>query len=311
MIKNKILLIGGNGFIGKNIVKYIYEKVTDEPNLIVLSRNCKDALYSDVRIKYIIGDYSDFNFLNNLFKKEQFTHVFHLASTTVPTSNQKIDADIHDNLIATITLLEVMKQNNCNFILYLSSGGAVYGEFKDEILKETHYCEPISSYGITKFTIEQYIRLYHRQGQLEYLILRLSNPYGPFHTSEQQGVINIALRKAIRKVPFEVWGNGKQAKDYVYVEDVARIIWALISKGIKNEILNIGSGKTIELNTILQNIKFFVPSFSPIYKRSKISDVSKFCLDISKLESILECNLTPIDIGLIQTYNWEMEMTDG
>lgn len=313
MCKNKILLIGGNGFIGKNIVKYIRDnKMDNDSSLIVLSKNCKNTQYNNSSIQYVSGSYADIQFLDDLFKREGFTHVFHLASTTVPaSSNQNIEADIHDNLLATISLLEIMKQNSCDFLLYLSSGGAVYGEFQDELLKETHYCQPISSYGILKFTIEQYIRLYHRQAGLKYLILRLSNPYGPFHTSEQQGVINIALRKAIKRKSFEVWGNGKQAKDYIYVEDVARIVWKLIDMQIINEIFNVGSGETTELNVILQNIKSFVPGFTPLYKESKISDVSKFCLDISKLNNLFDCNLTPIDVGLIKTFNWETEVANA
>ncbi|SEA99775.1 NAD-dependent epimerase/dehydratase family protein [Pedobacter hartonius] len=307
MIKKKILLIGGGGFIGTNLVKYVFEELVEEPiDLVIVSRTKKNDQYTQNNIRYENGDYMDIIFLDKLFSREQFTHVFHFASTTVPvSSNQNIIGDIKDNLIATVNLLEIMKQHACNFILYLSSGGAVYGEFKQDSLDEQHPCEPISSYGVVKYTIEQYIKLYHRQNGLNYLILRISNPYGPFHVSEKQGVVNIAIRKAINKQPLVVWGTGEQSKDYIFVEDIIQIIWLLMKSDVKNEIFNIGSGNTITLNSILGSIKSLIPDFKVSYESSRPADVMKFSLDISKLNKQITFDMTSIEDGLTKTLEWE------
>lgn len=81
------------------------------------------------------------------------------------------------------------------------------------------FSNPISSYGITKLAIEKYLYFYHMQYGFNYLILRLSNPYGPYHYSQKQGVINIALERAMKNDSFSVWGNGEGTKDYIYIED--------------------------------------------------------------------------------------------
>lgn len=313
MMKDKILLIGGSGFIGSNYLNYFANYYGEsQSELIVLSRFNRKRVINSKNIRYIEGDYANFDFLNTLFNQQRFTKVFHFASTTVPiSSNQQMNVDVHDNLIASINLLEVMKQHNCNFILYLSSGGAVYGEFAHENLNEVHPCLPISSYGIIKLTIEQYIKLYHKQHGLKYLILRLSNPYGMFHTSEKQGVINIAVRKALKNETFRVWGNGNQSKDYIYVEDLIEIIFALINMNVENEIINVGSGTSVSLNFVIKKIKEIIPSFKVEYGLYEPSDIRAFCLDISKLNKFIKVELTPFEKALNKTIEWEKLIQTG
>lgn len=313
MIKDKILLIGGSGFIGSNYLNYFANYYGESrTELIVLSRFKRERAINCKNIRYIEGDYANPDFLNALFKEQCFTKVFHFASTTVPvSSNQQMIVDVQDNLVASINLLDVMKMHSCNFILYLSSGGAVYGEFAHENLNELHPCLPISSYGIIKLTIEQYIKLYHKQNGLNYLILRLSNPYGMFHTSEKQGVINIAVRKALKNETFKVWGNGNQSKDYIYVEDLIEIIFALMDMNVENEIINVGSGISVSLNFIIKKIKEIIPSFKVEYGLYEPSDIREFCLDTSKLNQFIKLELTPFEKALSKTIEWEKMIKTG
>ena len=305
-MKDKILLIGG-GFIGSNFLNYFSDNLNDSQyEIVVLSRSIQPIQSKCNYIRYVEGSYLDVELLNKLFEKERFTKVFHFASNIVPaSSNQNKIGDLEDNLIASIRLMEVMKTYNCNFIVYLSSGGAVYGEFEHEKLSEEHPCLPISSYGIIKLTIEQYIKLYHKQSGLKYLILRLSNPYGPFHKSNEQGVVNIAIRKALKSELFKVWGNGTQSKDYIYVEDIIEIIFSLLNSGIQNETINVGSGETISLNFILTKIKELIPGFKVEYENSKPTDIMKFCLDTRILNQFVTVELTPFEKGLSKTVEWE------
>ncbi|MDF2849805.1 MULTISPECIES: NAD-dependent epimerase/dehydratase family protein [Sphingobacterium] len=302
----KILVIGGDGFIGKNVVHYFSNNDLElPPKIVVLSRKLNEKETETTQVEFCYGDFSDINILTNLFSKYQFDAVFHFANTTVPSAAQDTNVqDIYENVVPSIQLMDVMKQYHCNMLLYLSSGGAVYGNSK-EILNEEHVCHPISSYGIAKLTVENYIQLYHRLFGLDYLILRLSNPFGKYHTSSKQGIVNIAIRNALKGIPISIWGNGDQTKDYIFVEDIVKVIWDLLNLGIKNEIFNIGAGQSVSLNEILKKISTIIPNVKICYQESKVTDVGFFHLDITKLKSFIGFEPLDLDSGIIKTIEWE------
>ncbi|MFH7017977.1 NAD-dependent epimerase/dehydratase family protein [Flavobacterium sp. FlaQc-47] len=304
-VKENILLLGGTGFIGKNIIEYFISH-TDSLNyqLIVLSRYNQISEHKDV--VYELGDYGDKEVLKKLFSRWDFKKVFHLASSSIPvSSNQNIHNDINGNLISTIGLLEVMKEYRCNFILYLSSGGAVYGEKRVPVISEDTSCTPISSYGIIKLAIENYLKLYQRHYGINYLILRISNPFGPYHNSEEQGVINVAVRRAVNGKSLEVWGDGSQSKDYIFIYDLVKIVFQFIRNEIVNKVVNVGSGETHQLNSILDRIKVYIPNFEIKYVESKPTDIKDFCLDISLLKSLIDFEFTDFDLAIEKTIEWE------
>lgn len=306
-VKEIILLLGGTGFIGRNIIDFI-NKNGDVSNykIVVLSRDFQNNTVDN--IEYIRGDYANKKMLIGLFSKWNFTKVFHCATSTTPlSSDNNILCDVNGNLIATIGLLEVMKEYGCNYILYLSSGGAVYGEKHLTTISENEICYPVSSYGVVKLTIENYLRLYQKQYGINYLILRVSNPFGKFHTSEKQGVINIAIRRALRLETIEVWGDGTQSKDYIFVDDLIKIIFELLKQGVANKTINVGSGEIHQLNRILRTIKIHLPTLKVDYVASKITDVKDFCLDISLMQSLLNFELTEFEEAIRKTILFEKE----
>lgn len=301
-----VLLIGGTGFIGRNIIDFVLKQEEfSNYNFVVLSRNNhNDKHYSN--LDYVKGDYADKNLLISLFYKWNFTKVFHCATSTTPlSSGNNILCDINGNLIATIGLLDVMKDFGCKLILYISSGGAVYGEKHLDMISENEICNPVSSYGVVKLTIENYLHLFQTQYGISYLILRVSNPFGKFHVSENQGVVNIAIRRVLKEIPMEVWGDGNQSKDYIYVDDLVKIIFLLLKNGIVNKTINVGSGKTQRLNRILDSIKIYLPNLQVNYVASKETDVKDFCLDISLMQSLLNFQFTPFDEAIQKTISWE------
>jgi UDP-glucose 4-epimerase len=304
-VKETVLLIGGTGFIGKNIIDFaLKNEACSNYKFVILSRDFqRDTI--DL-IAHVSGDYADKNVLMSLFSKWNFTKVFHCATSTTPlSSTNNILCDIKGNLMATIGLLDVMKDFGCTSIMYLSSGGAVYGEKHLNTISEDEICEPVSSYGVVKLTIENYLRLYQKQFGISYLILRVSNPFGQFHVSEKQGVINIAIRRALRNDSIEVWGDGKQSKDYIFVDDLVKIIFHLLEQGVKNKIINVGSGETHELNKILEIIKIYLPNLETNFIASKATDVKDFCLDISLMKSLVDFEFTPFEEAIEKTILWE------
>lgn len=307
LVKETILLLGGTGFIGRNIIDYV---LTHEDfsncKIVVLSRVFQGDIVAP--IEYVTGDYADKDVLIRLFSKWNFTKVFHCATSTTPlSSGNNIRSDINGNLIATICLLDVMKEYDCNYIIYLSSGGAVYGEKHLNKISENEICDPVSSYGVVKLTIENYLRLYQKQYGINYLILRVSNPFGKYHTSEKQGVINIAIRRALKKETIEVWGDGTQSKDYLFVDDLVEIIFRLLKQGVVNKTINVGSGEIHQLNRILHTIKIHLPTLKVVYVASKITDVKDFCLDISLMQSLLNFELTQFEEAIRKTILFEKE----
>ncbi len=304
---DKILIVGGAGFLGFNLLEYVQQHVHEgTPEIVVLSQMIPESSIHFPDVLFVEGDYSNENILRHLFSTHHFTHVFHFASSIIPAlSTQNIQRDVETNLLPTIGLMEVMKQHNCTNLLYLSSGGAVYGNELPTHKQETQACQPISSYGIIKLAVEHYIRLYANLYQIDYLILRLSNPFGLHHRSSTQGVINIAIRKALRGENLVVWGDGSQAKDYLFASDISRAIMDLFEARVKNVTLNVGSGQTMSLLEIIALVKTQVPHFQVEFMEAMPTDVQQVSLDITKLQSHIPFTLTPLAEAFEKTFAYE------
>lgn len=301
-----ILLLGGFGFIGCNVLRYIDDNLRHQYNVIVFDKVQQHPFglkFECVKMVYS-GDFSDITLIQNIFDKHKIDHVFHFISSTVPATSGNTRFDIESNLVPTVGILELLVKANVKNILYLSSGGAIYGNSRRENCESDNNC-PISSYGIVKLSIEKYLLMFKEQYGLHPLILRLSNPFGAYHYSMKQGVVNVALRSAIENKEFTVWGGGDGKKDYIYIEDVVGIIFNLIEMNVKNEIINVGSGSVMSVNEIVNAVKNVIPTFNCLHKEAKSFDVAEVRLDISRLKSILgSFKFTPFDAGLQKTLDW-------
>lgn len=298
-----VLLIGGNGFIGSHLIDGL------------LKRNHKVRVFDIAHEKFrepISGvDYriSNLNNIPDLYEAMMgIDVVFHLASTTVPsTSSIDIIADVNNNVISTLNILNLAARQRIKKFVYFSSGGAIYGNSDSIPLSEDHHKNPVSSYGIIKETIEHYIKLYNTQNNLDYLILRPSNPYGPRQGHFiAQGVIATFLRKAKSNDPFLIYGNGSSKKDYIFIDDFVEMIMQLVDSNSQG-IYNIGSGTGASLNEIITLInKITKKENKVIYTESRSYDVNNFVLDITKLKSKLnkDIELTSLEKGIESTWDW-------
>lgn len=301
----KNLVVGGSGFLGLNWLAYLQQHGNDS-EVVVFAHEKPAGVEFPSFVRFVEGDYADAVALDDLFSTYQFDRVFHFASSIIPAiSSENIRQDIESNLLPTIGLMEMMKKHQVSKLLYLSTGGAVYGNVNQEKVPEEYPCKPISSYGIIKLAVEHYIELYAKLYQIDYLILRLSNPFGEFHRSPKQGVINIAVRRALRGEVMTVWGDGSQAKDYIYAADIGKAIDGLIKAGVKNETINVGSGESLSLNEIIKRIQTKLPAFQVEYKEAKLTDVQQICLDTAKLASKINWEITSFDQALDATIAYE------
>ena len=301
----KNLVVGGSGFLGLNWLAYLQHHGA-ESEVVVFAHEKPAGVEFPSFVTFVVGDYADAQALDDLFSAHQFDRVFHFASSIIPAiSSENIRQDIESNLLPTIGLMEMMKKHQVSKLLYLSTGGAVYGNVNQEKVPEDYPCKPISSYGIIKLAVEHYIELYAKLYQIDYLILRLSNPFGEFHRSPKQGVINIAVRKALQGEVMTVWGDGSQAKDYIYAADIGKAIDGLMKAGVKNETINVGSGESLSLNEIIKRIQAKLPSFQVEYKDAKLTDVQQICLDTAKLAAKINWEVTSFDQALDATIAYE------
>lgn len=298
----KILVLGGNGFIGSHLVDRL---LREGHEVRVFDRNPERYRKPLAGVDYYIQDFGNRAALAAALKNIDM--VFHLISTTTPkTSNDDPEFDVTSNLVETISLLRLCVEEKVKKLVFLSSGGAVYGIPPSLPVGEDDPKNPQSSYGIMKLTIEKYIELFHRLYGLEYVIVRPSNPYGERQNPEaDQGVIAVFLGKISKNNPIEIWGDGNVVKDYIYIEDLTDGIYRAAFTNTQSRIFNLGVGTGTSINHIVSVMKelIHVP-FSINHVVFKKFDVPNIYLDNSRARTELSWEpKTDLHQGISKT--WE------
>ncbi|MDV3351552.1 NAD-dependent epimerase/dehydratase family protein [Leptothoe sp. ISB3NOV94-8A] len=299
----KCAVLGGGGFIGTNLCQAL---VTAGANVKAFGRsaNFPDALAG---VDWTTGDFQDVSALAKLIQGCEI--VFHLISNTSPaTSNQDPALDLTVNTLGSLNLLNLCRYSDTvRKVIFISSGGTVYGIPKCLPISETAPTDPICAYGISKLAIEKYLALYNHLYGLDYLILRVSNPYGQFQTSRKnQGVVSAFLAKAIKGESLEIWGDGNVVRDYIFVDDVVTALIKAIDYSGEQRIFNIGSGVGKSINQIIDDIVLLLGRpLSRSYQSGRKVDVPANVLDITLAQKLMSFQ-PAIDwmAGLQKTLYW-------
>jgi UDP-glucose 4-epimerase len=257
---SKIVVFGGNGFIGRHLVTRLASG-NPQASVYVFDRfssyeEGKDAPFSKYpNITIIPGDFFNRDAVNSVLLGADY--VFHLISTTNPaTSESDPFIDIDTNIRSSIELFELCVENKIKKVIFFSSGGAVYGNIDSDTINEETSPQPLSPYAIGKLTIEHYLRYFKRTHGLDYVIYRIANPYGPGQNIYgKQGVIPIFMHKYAMKEPITIYGDGLMKRDYIYINDLANMIVGSYDKKNEHEIYNIGSGKGTSINELVSTIE--------------------------------------------------------
>ena len=301
-----ILILGGAGFIGTHLANALLQRghvvrIFDRASTFV-----SPLIAGHPRLDRVEGDILNLDEVASALDDMEF--VYHLVSTTLPkSSNDNPEYDIETNLVVAVRLLEAARRRDIRRIVFLSSGGTVYGVPDQVPINESHPCNPISSYGIVKLAIEKYLHLYRVLHGLDSCTVRLSNPFGEHQRIQSaQGAVGVFLHRAIHKQSIEIWGDGSVTRDYVYVGDVAEALLKLLDYSGSYRTFNIGSGMGMNLNDIIGEIeKVLGERVARIYKPARRFDVPINVLDIGLAQRELEWSpRTPFGEGLARTAAW-------
>ena len=299
------LVIGGAGFIGTHLVS---ELLATGRTVTILDRRT-DAIQELPRgADYVAGDFGQCQLIRELLCNHE--EVIHLAYTSVPkTSFENPFSDLLENLPPTVQLFAETAESGRK-LLFVSSGGTVYGEAGTLPIREDHPTRPISPYGLTKLTLEGYAHLYAVTHGLKFVCVRPANAFGPGQKPfTGQGFIASAMTSMMRGLPVTVFGQRGTVRDYIYVGDLAAGIVSALEKGRSSEIYNLGSGVG---RTNMDVIEAITPLLEGLAYKIRIEhlpertfDVRANILDSGKLHKDTGWSpTTPFDKGLLRTREW-------
>jgi UDP-glucose 4-epimerase len=300
----RTLVLGGSGFLGSHIVdKFLAER----HDVCVYDLYPERFRRSPKGIKFYTGDFGNVGALDELISTG-FDAVIHCVSTTTPkSSNESPEFDIQSNVIGTLYLLDICVKHKVGKLVFLSSGGTVYGDIGGlDMVNEEHAVRPMCSYGVSKLTIEHYLDVYKHLRGLDYVALRLSNPFGERQSPLRAlGALTVFLHRTLKNQSVEVWGDGGVTRDFIYVGDVANAVYLATVNPVSG-VFNVGTGTGLSLRDILAHISQVVgiePSVTWLASRS--FDVPRIVLDATKLRKATDWNsVTSLNDGIAITAKW-------
>ncbi|MBA1248921.1 NAD-dependent epimerase/dehydratase family protein [Pseudomonas luteola] len=247
----KIVIFGGGGFIGSAIA----DRLLKDGHSIRIFERPRVQPYrkftSAEKIEWLTGDLMSTHDVSEAIEDSDI--VYHLVSTTLPkSSNDDPIYDVQTNLVATLQMLNAMVAQRVKRIVFISSGGTVYGPPNYLPIDERHPTEPLVSYGITKLAIEKYLMMYEYLHGIRAHILRVTNPFGERQRVETaQGAVGVFLSRALQGKKLDIWGDGTVTRDYLYVGDVAEAFAKIVHYNGSKSVFNISSGRGISLNQLI------------------------------------------------------------
>ncbi|RPI14085.1 MAG: NAD-dependent epimerase/dehydratase family protein [Ignavibacteriae bacterium] len=309
-MKENCIIYGGAGFIGSHIADDLIGNNINVTVFDKLNSSRRNVQHIINNITFLEGDFNNKIDIRNSL--QGIDYAVHLVSSTLPAdSNLNPLYDVETNLLSTINLLEECSRQNVKKVIFISSGGTVYGKPEEIPIKENHPTNPNCSYGIVKLAIEKYLYLYKELKSLNYKVLRFANPFGERQNPHlPQGLIIHLLYKIKKGFPIEIWGDGNVIRDYFYICDGARTINKAMRDGSEYNIYNISSGEGRSINQILDKFRGVLNlDFEVIYKQARSFDVPVNILDNTLAKEQLNWKPeTDFDDALLNTWRYIIDV---
>jgi len=297
-----ILILGGNGFIGKNMGKYLSKR-----GYYVTSFDISQPESIEDNIQYVKGDFFNIKDLNSIVENKDI--VIHAISTINPgNSNMKYMQGYTGDFIQSIKLAELSLIYKFKLI-YLSSGGTVYGNQEKMPILEDTLPLPVNHYGNLKLCVENTFRTFNIQTGSVIKIVRIANPYGPGQDYlKGVGFIDAALKKALNNEKISIFGDGSVIRDYIYIDDVCKMLEQVILYSGGIDVFNIGTGIGTSQKEIISIIENLFNIISVEYLPARTIDVPKIVLDNSRICKLYDGECIDIRNGIYKYYSYMIDL---
>jgi UDP-glucose 4-epimerase len=279
---------GADGFIGRHLVRHLASQ--GEP-VRAVSRKFDRTFVDTVTgpVEFVEGDLGQP--LAMASSLQDVTTVVQLISSSSPgLMNDHAVADITENVVPHVQFLQNCLRAKVKRYIFLSSGGTVYGPDAPVPTPESCPTNPINSHGLTKLFVEKYVQMHGHVDGLEYVILRVANPFGPGQVYRKgQGLVPAIIDRWQKGLPVRVFGNGQARRDYIYIDDVINAIDAAIRlEGAPRLVLNVGSGQHRSVTEVIEAIEAAAGQrFAKEHVAARSTDVDVACLDITRAREVL------------------------
>ena len=283
-----IAIYGANGFIGQHIVEHF---LAQGHNVRAVARKFDPHIAEAWRgrVDMIEGNFN--NAMQMLSSLNNVETVIQLISSSSPgLGNKLLVEDIEENVIPHVSFMRNAILSGVKKYIFVSSGGTVYGPGAPVPTPETAHTNPINSHGMTKLMIEKYLQMFGRVDGLNYIILRVSNPFGPGQIFKKgQGLIPAILQRHREGKPIQIFGDGSNERDYIYVSDLVEAIEkSAISDAVTREVLNIGKGEGRSILDVVSAIESALGvTLDREFHLGRNTDVDRSILDNSKAKELL------------------------
>lgn len=278
----RVLVTGGAGFIGSHVVDALVKEGHDVAVVDDLSMGKREQVHPLARFYRV--DIRERQALEEVFRIERPEVVnHHAAQGNLRRSMSEPSFDASVNILGSLMLIELSLAYKVRKFIDISSGGAVYGEPQRLPVNEFHPIRPLSAYGVSKYAVEQYLRLFDGSG-LDYTILRYANVYGPRQDpTGEAGVVAIFSRQMLAGERPTIFGDGTKTRDYVYVDDiVVANLLAIAEKRASGRSYNVGLGREVSDRQIFELVRSAVgATVEPILASKRPGEIDRICLDAS------------------------------
>lgn len=295
-LTDKRILVFGGGFIGGNLIHLLAQNRAE-----VICFDHKKMEWNPHGIRHIVGDFFDFEQVREALTQADM--VVHTISTIAPGSSRlQYMQGYERDFMASLHMLDEAAKRGLR-VLFLSSGGTVYGESKWKRIPEEAPLNPINHYGCVKVCIEQVMRQFVREGA-DFRIARISNAYGPGQNYlGGVGFIDAAVKCALAGRPVQIWGNGENVRDYIYIDDICQILMRYLQYEGTESIVNVGTGIGTTQNEVVSLLKERFSNIQVEYLDRRDVDVTGNVLDPSLCERLFGVKTLPLRDGIIRCVN--------
>ena len=303
----RILVVGGNGFIGRHVVRHLLAAGAE-----VVIMDMAPGPEEFARLDQVLGSIADTTLLASAVSGCDM--VVFLANSSLPGSaNTDLSSEVHSHVMVSVKAAEICSAQGVERFVFASSGGTVYGYSSNTPLGEDMPTKPRNAYGVSKLAIEHYLRIIGMQGGLRTISLRVANPYGEGQRAlRNQGFIAAAMQHAMSGRPMEIWGDGSVERDFVHVSDVAQAFVNACTVEDPPEVANVGSGHGTSLLKVLQLAEEALGRPVPIiFQPSRAIDVARNVLDTTRAATSLGWQPSiGLEEGLSLTVDWWQGLYD-